>query len=734
MSGSVLDRLDVRRAYQLVTGHSADGPERAGQVRVRCPSAGHRDEHPSCDLSPARNAFACRSCDAAGGVLDLPIVAGHVHDRAGAAAYFEERVSPRGYTSAPRTSATVAGLAAHKRFDPDFLLRLGLVDDDPRGVRIPFHNTAGEVVTYRLREFTETAHPTKWGPGPRVAYCLPKTLALAHERGEVVIVEGESDVWTLALHNTPAVGIPGSTMSRLLDAMHVLGIARVYVVREPGDAGRKFVRDVAARLAAVGWHGDLRVVDLHGVHGVKDPSALHIADPEHFAEQWESAVTAAELDHSVGEEPNIPQLVAVDAVDLITRPFTPPAFLVNPIVPRHGSVLLTGDTGSGKTALTMHLVLCIITQMPVGGRFMISEDTRPVLVLNGEMGSDLLISYLHQAAAGLGIATIPRGRLLFEGPDGVAQFCFSESRAALEKLVADVHPCAIFFDTQRALFGLNENDTEAVRAACDWLHDIAEKYRLVNMLNHHVRKLGPVSNSDRERVAGSRDWVAGVDVHLIAKSRDGRPMHALSIGKTRMPTAEAMTGTEWPIEARLELREEPPRSIIVAADPVRASEVSSLEDAIDELVARLEAEGPMTIEQMGATKGNVKRAYESLRQQDRLVEVGKDGRKSILGLVGLHEPDKSAKRTRSAVDRTRDRGKWKANSHEGLNAVSPRPRSDRDSTSGPVATAARPSAGGATVPPTVVGNDERGHGHVYNRTALADRVRAEGDNAEEFDV
>jgi hypothetical protein len=46
----------------------------------------------------------------------------------------------------------------------------------------------------------------------------------------------------------------------------------------------------------------------------------------------------------------------IDAADLLAKPYEPPSFLVTPIIPTAGAiVVLTGDTGSGKTALLLVL-------------------------------------------------------------------------------------------------------------------------------------------------------------------------------------------------------------------------------------------------------------------------------------------------------------------------------------------------------------------------------------------
>jgi len=55
----------------------------------------------------------------------------------------------------------------------------------------------------------------------------------------------------------------------------------------------------------------LLVVDLHGAVGVKDPSELHCADPERFAEQWRAAIEAARP----CDEYMIAKLVALTAIE-----------------------------------------------------------------------------------------------------------------------------------------------------------------------------------------------------------------------------------------------------------------------------------------------------------------------------------------------------------------------------------------------------------------------------------
>jgi hypothetical protein len=418
----------------------------------------------------------------------------------------------------------------------------------------------------------------------------------------------------------------------------------------------------------------------------------------------------------------IPELATVDAADLLDKPYTEPRFIVRSLAPLAGTVLLTGDTGSCKTAFMVHMMVCIATQTTVAGRFDVElNDPRPQLYLNGEMGSDLMRRYLQQAAAGLGV-NIKRGRILFEGNDGVAAFRYNEGGAQqqLRTLIELHRPSVVYFDTQRALIGVDENETGAVRNVCRWLQYLSDEFQHVNIISHHLRKIGAVSNSGRERVAGSRDWIAGVDVHLEAKSREGRAMHSLTIGKTRMPTVDAVAGTEWPIEARLELFATPPRSIIIAGEPLNGPDTQPVIDAVDELRDRLEVEGPLSLEAMGARSGKAKRAYDEMRKSGEVIEVGKEGRKTLHGLAGVHDAPELLANGVKGADPTRDPTRSKSNNHKGSNGVTHRPHSRPQGIPSTELTAAHPCAGGTSVPP----NERVGSGSALYSDPVRDPTRS----------
>ena len=423
---------------------------------------------------------------------------------------------------------------------------------------------------------------------------------------------------------------------------------------------------------------------------------------------------------SLGDEYEPPEpMVAVDAVDLIAADYEPPRFIVRHLVLEQGVTLFTGDTGAGKTAFLAHLSTALALGVPVADRFEVAQSTGPVLYLNGEMPTSVLVSYIHQAAAGFA-SPLPRSRVFFEGPDGIAEFRFDALGCQrLSDLVAIIAPSVIIFDTQRALFDIDENDAGDVRRAFAFIRSLCARYGCAAIVAHHLRKIGAVSNSDRERVSGSRDIIAAVDIHLALRNRDGRPLHALALGKTRASIDGVSAGTEWQITARLQ-GDDPPRSTIVAGDPTSREVVAEkIADAETAMLEILEAQGPMTIDALGADKGNAKRAYEALRKSGSIVECGKDARKTLYGLPD--QPDDDATNAVNS-DRAPDRTREKRNKHEGLNAVNSDRTQDRSDRAGQIANedASPPSTDGDLLS---LSSNECGQRSEYYSDRDRDRTR-----------
>lgn len=175
-----------------------------------------------------------------------------------------------------------------KHFPVDFLTPLG-VEDGPSGIIFANGNARA-----RIRVKAESAHPTLWvkdDPRPMRVFGYDRVDDMVKQRRTLLVCEGESDALTAWLYNLPAIGIPGSTLTNLIEIRDVRPFERIVVIREPDDAGRKFAINVPNRLREIGYAGTVLVVDL----GVKDLSELHLAKgAEEFERELDAAIEGAE--------------------------------------------------------------------------------------------------------------------------------------------------------------------------------------------------------------------------------------------------------------------------------------------------------------------------------------------------------------------------------------------------------------------------------------------------------
>jgi len=134
-------------------------------------------------------------------------------------------------------------------------------------------------------------------------------LSEAQETKELVIVEGESDCWTLWAEGFPALGIPGATAAKVLESQHLDGVEKVYVFQEPDNGGTAFVRGVSERLSDLGFSGAVRVVK--PLVGVKDPNDWHKMNPKGFGAAFRKALDEATI-LSLELPPRLPTILITD--------------------------------------------------------------------------------------------------------------------------------------------------------------------------------------------------------------------------------------------------------------------------------------------------------------------------------------------------------------------------------------------------------------------------------------
>ncbi len=194
------------------------------------------------------------------------------------------------FEGARRDAISVEELAFAKRLPAELLLSLGVRPLEDGGLGIPYRGADGEVLCMRRRTAVVAKDGSSWIAGTTPTVYGADRLAEAKTRGFVILVEGESDCWTLWHHGFPALGVPGATLAKAIQAAHLDGIARVYIFHEPDAAGDTFLVGITRQLAEIGFSGATLVVALDGF---KDPNELHKHDPDAFASAFQRALDGA---------------------------------------------------------------------------------------------------------------------------------------------------------------------------------------------------------------------------------------------------------------------------------------------------------------------------------------------------------------------------------------------------------------------------------------------------------
>src|SRR5215207_6612489 len=185
---------------------------------------------------------------------------------------------------------TLKVYSEEKKLPEGFLRGLGLKEitySEKRAIRIPYPDEEGQESAVRFRVSLDDAEKFRWRSGGKPLPYGLKLLGEARKVGYVVLVEGESDCHTLWFHEIPTLGIPGASNWRDGWASYLDGIEKIYAIIEP-DQGGDTLREKLSGCEAI--RERLHFLEL-GEH--KDPSALHLADPDRFMERFGVALEKA---------------------------------------------------------------------------------------------------------------------------------------------------------------------------------------------------------------------------------------------------------------------------------------------------------------------------------------------------------------------------------------------------------------------------------------------------------
>jgi hypothetical protein len=223
------------------------------------------------------------------------------------------------------------------------------------GVVIPYFTEDGQPYErYRLRTSLIAKEGSYWNESgaPMIPYGLQR-LQDARNQGYLVIVEGESDCWTLWQHGYPALGIPGANNDSTLQHANLAGIPKVFIIQEPDGAGQAFPDKVQKRLKDASYTGKVYKVNLSEFGGAKDPNDLQKRDPRNFKQTFQTA-----LDRAVPMFPVTPKPEVYRLCDLQDEVLPDVKWAIPDILPE-GLTWLCGKPKLGKSWLLLSMLLSV---------------------------------------------------------------------------------------------------------------------------------------------------------------------------------------------------------------------------------------------------------------------------------------------------------------------------------------------------------------------------------------
>jgi len=418
-----------------------------------------------------------------------------------------------------RNVLSLLDLALDKMLPWKYLLNLGVTEKKAGCLQIPYHLPDGTPAPrHRLRTALIARQGSHWskGQGEIVPYGLER-LEEARKAGYLVIVEGESDCWTLWYHHFPALGLPGVEMVSALKEAYLADIERVYIMQEPDAAGARFVKHLQQRLQTWKWPGKVYVISLVDA---KDPNELHKKHWKGFKAAFQQALDGAEP--LVGEHAH----QAPSSCDSTPAPFTlqellarqlPPIQWAIPNILPEGLTLLAGKPKLGKSWLALSMALAVAAGGVALGTYPVMQGE--VLYLALEDNERRLQSRAKHLLASM--TSVPTGiafelrwpRLDQGGLTHLEEYLQTHPHVRLVVIDtwARVSPKAQ--NRQRSQY---EDEYEALTP----LKYLADTYRVSILAIHHLRKMR--GDDVLDEITGSIGLTGAVDGALILKRERGQ--------------------------------------------------------------------------------------------------------------------------------------------------------------------------------------------------------------------
>jgi len=251
------------------------------------------------------------------------------------------------------------------------------------GISIPYPTRDGSTWRMRYRISLRPGAGFKWDgqkERPLIPYGRHRLDGIM-EKGELWLVEGESDAITAWARGLPCLGLPGNLAVKALTTEDLVGIEKLWIVQEPGASGEGFARKLRERLVELEYRGEARLVTLPA----KDLSDLHVLKGPEF---WPAIRKGQELAQDLTTwgippeqlPPPKPEPFAEGAGDLIARDFPPIEVYIENVLTAEGSGFIGGEEKLGKTYYAIDEALSLAMGVTLCGRFHVPQRRRVLFI------------------------------------------------------------------------------------------------------------------------------------------------------------------------------------------------------------------------------------------------------------------------------------------------------------------------------------------------------------------
>lgn len=319
---ATIDSLDNRINYiEFYRSRLKNFKDRGDELIADCPF--HDDTKQHFYINAKTGVYHCKVCNETGNAQTFLEKTEHLSPEEAYQKLLKiAGIEPKNTQKSPKIDY-FSQYAEMKKLPKDFLQALGIKNANI-GITIPYLDEAGRVVATKKRRVSESSKGPRftWNRGAKlIPYGLWR-LKEVREAGYCIFVEGESDSQTLWLHGFQCLGIPGAGSFKSEWVDYIREVPRLYIHQEPGEGGEAFLKQICGKLLDEGYRGKAYVIH---TPGHKDPSDLHVADPDKFKEVWQQVLDSAQELDLADFEPKPDEIIPNAPVRLRT----PNGWLVN---------------------------------------------------------------------------------------------------------------------------------------------------------------------------------------------------------------------------------------------------------------------------------------------------------------------------------------------------------------------------------------------------------------------